>query len=74
VVEVAKGAAESEVRVVRFSYESVKVTEVGREFTYNFLLPIPIKIPAGSRISIRVADNASAVMGYDLFAQFYKGL
>ncbi len=74
VIEIATGAALSEVPKMRFSYRVDMSTDVGYLGFWVIVLPIPIKIASGVRIAGRHSDNIAGVRTLAVGLSMYQGL
>ena len=74
VIELGKGAAASEVPIARFSFYRDYSSEAGAELPISFILPIPIKVASGTRLSIRVACSEAGTYSLKISVQYYQSL
>jgi len=73
-LEIGTGAALSEVPIIRHSFNIDSATDAGYKISTVFILPIPIKVALGTRISARISDTQGGVVAYQVSAQYYQGL
>lgn len=74
VLELGKGAGGSESPIARWSFKLVYLTAVGMINSLVFPLPIPIKVSAGTRLALRIADDVGGANDYIASAQYYQNL
>ena len=82
VIEIGTGVGASEVTKIRVSkrYNSCYAYDGGGgsvalfEFNLEYNLPIPIKVAAGTRIAVQMADSKAGAVNYLVGLQYYQGL
>lgn len=73
-VELGIGDAGSEVTIARWSFSQFWYSNVAIHQPIIFILPIPIKLAAGTKLSARVSEDAAGVRDYEVCVQHYEGL
>ena len=73
VIEIGKGAAGAEVAVMRHSF-TIKGLAAIEVVPYNIVIPIPIKISAGTRIAIHSGVGGGVAIICDVTPHFYQSL
>jgi len=69
VLELGKGAAGSETTIIRWSGYCKLANPM-----LTFTLPIPIKVPSGTRLAFRISDTDAVLRDHRVSAQYYQGL
>lgn len=63
-VEIGTGAAGSEVTVAHLPFGRVYVSAQGAQYGTMIMLPVSLKLPANTRVALRIADNVAGAKGY----------
>ena len=73
-IEIATGAAASEVSIIRFSWSAASGGSAPHTETVIFPLPIPIKVASGTRIAARVSSEAAYTQVFTISLSMYQSL
>ncbi len=71
-LEIGTGA--SPATIIRFSFVDLMVTNVGYHVPFQFCIPVPIYVAAGTAVSARASSNTATADPISISVQYYNSL